>query len=185
MILTRNLKIPAWDDSAAEVAVEYWRRRGFNELSVETGPRLAGRRGSELGSWFPIRWFRTAYLWELDWRKCETSVVMAPDGPGEVKVELEAFLGPRPRRYTGWGRAFLRLEVAELNHLLCGGESLLDVWTRFEADSRSATAKMAWTKGLMKRPLPEEWDVEIEGLELRFLFPSKPGSAGPDLLGSK
>jgi len=185
VILTRNLKISVWDDSAAGVAVEYWRGRGFNDLRVEAGPRLTGRRGSVFGSWFPIRWLRTAHLWELDWRKCETSVVMAPHGPGEVSVELEAFLGPRPRRYTGWGKAFLRLEVAELNHVLCGGEPLLDVWTRFVADSRSAAAKMAWTKGLMKRPLPEEWDVEIEELELRFLFTSKPGSASPGLLGPK
>ncbi len=169
MIVARDLYAPRWDDSVADDVVRYWAGRGFYDLGVGSGPSVTGRRGSELGAWIPISWDRgEGRFFAIDWRKGAVTLSLRPDGDSRIRVELDVLVPPRSRLYTEWAVAFYRLEILGLGHLLSGTAPLDDAWARFNRDCRRATTAMMWTKGLIKRGLPEDWDIEIDLLEVNL-----------------
>ena len=172
MEISRVISVPSWNESAAEVAADYWCSRGFSSVRLETGPKLRGRRGSDLGSYFPFFYWRSgAGFWDVDWKKVWASLTMAPGEFGGVQVDLEVTLGGSlMRRVTEWGPAFFRLEIAELQHLLFGAGDLKEVWERFTKAERKGTALWLWTKRLGGMRLSEDWEDEILELEAAFLL---------------
>ncbi len=171
MEISRPLLVPDWDERLAAVAAEYWSGRGF-DVSVTEGPGLTGTRGSGVGTFFPYFFGREgAGFLDIDWRKMGAHLSMTPADPDHVRVEMSVFTFlDFNLRKTQWGPAFLRLEVAELHHVLRGGGTLEAVWKRFTAAERRASAAWMWTKGMAGRRLSEEWDDEIADLEARYLI---------------
>lgn len=171
--ISRLISVPSWDKSTAEVAADYWRTRGFSSVRLESGPKLRGRRGSDLGSFFPFFfWSSGAGFWAINWKKVWATLTMEPSEFGGVRVKLEVSLfGGLSRRLPEWGTAFYRLEIVELQHLLYGRGNLTSVWKRFTGDERKGTAFWAWTRKFGGRGrLSEEWEAEINELEAAFLL---------------
>lgn len=166
------ISVPYWNEVAAEVAADYWRSRGFTSVRLESGSKLRGRRGSDLGSFFPYFFWRSgAGFWDIDWKRVWASLTMAPGEFGGVQVDLEVtFAGGLTRRVTEWGPAFYRLEIAELQHILFGAGDLMEVWARFTKAERKGTALWLWTKTLAGRRLSEDWEAELFELEAAFLL---------------
>ena len=166
------ISVPSWNEAAAEVAADYWRSRGFPSVRIESGPKLRGRRGSDLGSFFPYFFWRLgAGFWDVDWKRIWTSLTMAPGEFGGVQVDLEVTVaGGLTRRVTEWGQAFYRMEIAELQHILFGAGDLEEVWKRFTKAERKGTALWLWTKRVAGMRLSEDWEAEILELEAAFLL---------------
>lgn len=182
MNLRRHLAVPDWNDAAAQVAVEYWRTRGF-ETRLDVGPSLIGTRGSEEGSWKPFvgetKGVGNAFDYvrvDIDWRKFHTTLLMGPQETGVVSVDLEIFRGTRGWRWTEWGTAYWRLEIVELHHLLNGMTSLEEIWDRFNPAVEKALRIWVWTQRLFGTQMSEAWEDEISDLEVQLMLTSK-GSA--------
>jgi hypothetical protein len=170
--ISRVISVPSWNEATAGVAADYWRSRGFTSVHLESGPKLRGRRGSDLGSFFPYFFWRSgAGFWDVDWKRIWTSLKIAPGEFGGVQVDMEvAPGGGLSRRVTEWGPAFFRLEIAELEHLLNGAGDLEEVWGRFTEAERKGTALWLWTKKAVGLRLSEDWEAEILELEAAFLL---------------
>ena len=176
MHVARQISLRAWNERAIELAGSYWSQRGFS-VSLDKSPRLLGTRGSRVGTLFPFYWGRErAGLLDVDWTKPEGTMTMTPVSERAVLVELDLALLGLPGRETDWATAFLRLEVAELHHILWDAGDLAEVWARFTDAERGATRRWVWTKGLAGRRLFDEWENEISELEVRFLLAGDPGS---------
>ena len=143
-------------------------------MSLEDGPSLRGVRGSGVGTWFPFYFFHDgADLFDIDWRKPEGKMTMAPQPGQSVLVEVELAcpaLISMFGRETDWATAFLRLEIAELHHVLWDAGDLAEVWRRFPGAEREATARWLWTKRRAGRRVSDEWEDEISVLEVRLLL---------------
>ena len=113
---------------------------------------------------------------DIDWRRFRTTLLMDPQEPGVVRVDLEIFRGTRAWLWTEWGTAYWRLEIVELHHLLNGMTSLEEVWDRFNRAVEKALRGWVWTQGLFGRQMSEVWEDEISDLEVQFMLSSK-GSA--------
>ena len=170
MHLSRQISLPDWNDRAAEVARSYWGQRGF-EVSVGEGPSLRGVRGSGIGTFFPFYWGRHgAGFLDIDWRKPEGEMTMTPQSGLAVLIEMDLALVTLPGRQTDWATAYLRLEVAELHHILWDAGDLAEVWRTFTEAEREATTRWLWTKKLAGRRVSDDWEEEISELEVRFLL---------------
>jgi hypothetical protein len=120
-----------------------------------------------------------AGFFDIDWRKLASDVRMTSDSRESVLVDLELTpLLSMSRRYDDWALEHTRLEVIELQHVLCGAGDLSEVWGRFTEAARRATRWSIWTKGLIKRPIPEDLEDEIAELEVRFLLGGGSGGSG-------
>ena len=116
-------------------------------------------------------------LLAVDWRKLRARLTMKPGDFGGVHVELDVLavaIREHSRRFTEWGPAFWRLEIAELEHVLRGKGGLEETWKRFENAEHAASSNWLWSKGFAGRRLSEEWEHEIYSLEDRFLLVSDP-----------
>lgn len=171
MNVSRLITVPAWDGRIAEIARAYWCQRGFSVSVDEDGPSLRGERGSPFGTVFPFYWRRDgAGILDVDWRKPEGGMTMLPQSKHDVLIGLDIALFTWPSRETEWAAAYLRLEIAELHHILWGKGDLAEVWLRFARAERRATARWIWTKRLAGRRVSDEWEDEISELEVRLFF---------------
>jgi hypothetical protein len=179
MRFSQQITLPEWSDRSAKVAASYWAGRGYT-VSVGEGPSLHGVRGSAWGTLIPFFFgVGGAGFFDIDWRKLASEMRMTSDSRESVLVDLELTpLLSMSRRYDDWALEHTRLEVIELQHVLCGAGDLSEVWGRFTEAARRATRWSIWTKGLIKRPIPEDLEDEIAELEVRFLLGGGSGGSG-------
>lgn len=152
MKISRELEVGQWDQPAVSVVLAYWKQRGFTNATVDSGMELRGTRGSWLGN-----------LFSYDMSKVRASLKMSPIGQNRINVELH--VRTFGQQITQWNRAYWRLEIVEVHHLLLGCGNIPEVWSRFLNDSRQAS--ISWTFSLMKygQQLTDEWEFAISNLE--------------------
>ncbi len=158
--ISRTLSVPAWNEKRSRTALEYWRARGFRDVSVDSDGVIRGMRASR-----PIAWtsgFREGIdpAWgEVGAGTFLTMLEMSTEADKTVRVQLVVQMWPF-RRSSEWEAALFRIEIIELQHLLHGAEMDAGVWGRFNKAARP----------FFGRRLLGHLEAEISDLEVRFLF---------------
>ena len=156
--ISRTLSVPAWDEKRSNAALEYWRARGFRNVSLDSDGVIRGKRGG---------WRTARVLEEFLWAwgadpgatALPTMLEMSTEADKTVRVQLMVQMWPF-RRSGEWEEALFRIEIIELEHLLLGAEMDAEVWGRFNEAARR----------FFGRRFPAELEAEISDLEVRFLF---------------
>ncbi len=158
--IARTLSVPAWDEKRSRAALEYWRARGFRDVSLDSDGVIRGMRASR-----PIAWtsgFREGIdpAWgDIGAGTFPTMLEMSAEADKTVRVQLMVQMWPF-RRSGRWEAALFRIEIIELQHLLLGAEMDAGVWGRFNKAARP----------FFGRRLLGDLEAEISDLEVRFLF---------------
>ena len=151
MHMSRELRLPTWDKSTAQVAATYLSSRGFRNPQMLAGPVIRGTRGSWLGN-----------LTSFDMTKLKATVSISPSASGAL-VDLD--VNTRGQLITEWNVAVWRLELVELQRVLRGAGHIGEVWSRFNRAARSGAARWVMTLATGGRDLADTWEQEIAGLE--------------------
>ncbi len=159
--IARTLSVPAWDEKRSSAALEYWRARGFRNVSLDSDGVIRGKRGGWRTAW--TSGVLEPFLWA--WgavpgvTALPTMLEMSTEADRTVRVQLMVQSWPF-RRSGEWEAALFRIEIIELEHLLLGAEMDVEVWGRFNEAA----------KRFFARRFPAELEAEISDLEVRFLF---------------
>lgn len=159
MKISREFRVPDWNDGSARAAAEYLRTRGFADARVQSeGPLLvvSGSRGSWIGNFT-----------SFDMRKLRGRITVSGDGSGRVGVELH--INTLGQQVTEWNRAFWRLELVELCAVTSGRAPIAEVWARYSQPRRRSAILWSLTGALFGRRLTPEWVAELDRLESCFL----------------
>lgn len=159
MKISREFRVPEWNEGVARAAAEYLKSRGFTDARVQPdGARLAvsGSRGSWIGNFT-----------SFDMRKLRGRIRVSGDASGRVGVELH--INTLGQQVTEWNRAFWRLELVELCAVTSGRAPIADVWARYSQPRRRSAILWSLTGALFGRRLTPEWVAELDRLESCFL----------------
>ena len=158
--IARTLSVPAWDEKRSRAALEYWRARGFRDVSLDSDGVIQGIRGSWRMAWSSGVLGEINSAWgNIGAATLPTMLEMSTEADKTVRVQLMVQKWPF-RRSGKWEEALFRIEIIELQHLLLGSEMDSGVWGRFDKAARR----------FFGRRLPADWEAEISDLEVRFLF---------------
>lgn len=161
MKLERQFALAAWDDDAASTVVEYLRSRGFANVevsSVDGAPLVLARRGS---------WWGNLTSFDMTKVRAEIRVGGAEAGTVGVELEVQTFA----QEITQWNAAVWRLELVELQRVLCGRGRLGDVWSRFNRDRKFASLRWVLSGMTHGKRLSQGWEAELKDLEAAATAP--------------
>lgn len=161
MVFRRIIRVPAWDAPTRELALGYWRERGFRFTAAQKADEEEiGWRGSAWGN-----------LTSYNMSKLRASLtILTGDRAGagasideigdvaatgdETLVQFEMHVDTWAQHISEWNRAYWLLELATAESWLLHGDKQEAEWRRFLAASRKAALIWSLTLGHKGSEMP-------------------------------